>query len=143
RAHPETVLVAGDVQSPPVDDQLGALLLTGADQAANAVAGRARDDRAHLAVRRAARADLDRAGLLADRGDQVVGRAADRHRGRDRHAPLAGRTERRGDEVIAGVVDAGVGEDDRVVLGPAESLHPLAVGGAGLVDVAGDRRRAD
>jgi hypothetical protein len=30
-----------------------------------------------------------------------------------------------------------------VVLRPAERLHPFSIGGAGLVDVAGDRRRTD
>ena len=40
-------------------------------------------------------------------------------------------------------IAAGVGQHDHVVLGAAEGLHPLAVRGAGLVDVAGDRRGAD
>jgi hypothetical protein len=45
--------------------------------------------------------------------------------------------------MVGGEVDVGVGEDDGVVLGAAERLHPLAVGGSALVDVLRDRRRAD
>ena len=72
-----------------------------------------------------------------------VGGAADGDGGGDRHAPLAGRAERRRGEVVGGEVDVGVGQDDGVVLGAAERLHALAGGRAALVDVAGDRRRAD
>ena len=64
--------------------------------------------------------------FVADHLDQRVGRGADGDRGRDRHAALAGRAEGRGDEVVGGEVEVGVGQHDRVVLGAAERLHPLA-----------------
>ena len=47
------------------------------------------------------------------------------------------------DRRVGGQVDVGVGQHEHVVLRAAEGLHPLAVRGAGLVDVAGDRRGAD
>jgi hypothetical protein len=43
--------------------------------------------------------------------------------------------------VVGGKVDVGVGQHDGVVLGAAKRLHPLAITGSALVDVAGDRRR--
>jgi hypothetical protein len=67
----------------------------------------------------------------------------DRDGGRDRHAALAGRAEGRRDEVVGGEVEVGVGQHDRVVLGAAEGLHPLAGGTGLLVDVAGDRGGPD
>ena len=62
---------------------------------------------------------------------------------RDRHAALAGRAVAGRHRGVGRHVDVGVGQHHHVVLGAAERLHPLAVPGAGLVDVAGDRRRAD
>ena len=66
----------------------------------------------------------------------------DRDDNRDRHAALPGRTVGRGDRGVGGRVDVGIGQHDHVVLRPTERLHPLAVGRAGLVDVAGDGRAA-
>ena len=62
---------------------------------------------------------------------------------RDRHAALAGRAVGGRDRGVGGHLDVGVGQHDHVVLGAAQRLHPLAVLRARLVDVAGDRRRAD
>ena len=83
------------------------------------------------------------AGAFGDLGDQVVGDRADRDGGRDRHAAFAGRAEAGVDHRVGGQVQVGVGQDHRVVLGAAEGLHALAVRGAGLVDVLGDRGGAD
>ena len=47
------------------------------------------------------------------------------------------------DRGVGGQVEVGVGQHEHVVLRPAERLHPLAVRGAGRVDVPGDRGGAD
>ena len=101
------------------------------------------DQRAHLVVGLAGRADLDRRDALLDLVDELVGdRFAGEHDG-DGHAPLAGRAVRGADRGVGGHVEVGVGQHEHVVLGAAEGLDALAVLGAGLVDVLGDRRRAD
>ena len=90
------------------------------------------------------RADLQRLDLRDELLDQPVrGLLADRHRHRDRHAALAGRAVGRAHQRADRHVDVGVGHDDRVVLRAAERLHALSVRGAGRIDVARDRRRAD
>ena len=101
------------------------------------------DERAHLDAVIEAVADLDLRQPRLDRLDELSSRVADRDDLGDRHAALAGRAVRGADRRIGGHVDVGVGEDDHVVLRPAERLHALAVLRAGLVDVARDRRRAD
>ena len=90
-----------------------------------------------------ARADAQRREPLRDRVDEPVGDVADRDDDRDRHAPLARRAVRGRDRGVGGDVDVGVGQHDHVVLRAAERLHALAVRGAGHVDVARDRGRAD
>ena len=52
--------------------------------------------------------------------------------------PIAGR-----DQMVGREVQVGVGHHDRVVLGPAQCLHALTVRARALVDVPGDRGRAD
>ena len=101
------------------------------------------DQRAHLDARLVARADLERAHPRRQVLDQPVGRLADRDRDRDRHAALAGRAVGRADQRIGHLLEVGVGQHHHVVLGAAQRLHPLAVRGAGRVDVLGDRGRAD
>ena len=64
-----------------------------------------------------------RSAILAT---SVVGGRADRDDGRDRHAPLARRTEAGVDRGVGREVEVGVGEHDHVVLGAAERLHALA-----------------
>ena len=100
------------------------------------------DQRAHVGVLGAV-ADFEGARALGDLGDQVVGDRADGHARRDRHAALAGGAEAGVDHGVGGQVEVGVGQDHGVVLGAAEGLHALAVGGAGRVDVLGDRGGAD
>ena len=113
------------------------------DVAGDLVAVLAGDQRAHLVVGLAGRTDLDRRDALLDLVDQRVGdRVAGEHDG-DRHAPLAGRAVGGADRGVGGHVEVGVGQHEHVVLGAAERLHALAVLGAGLVDVLGDRRGAD
>ena len=102
------------------------------------------DERPHVRRPVGRRPDLQRLDLRHQLLDQPVrGLLADRHGHRDRHAALAGRAVGRAHQRADRHVDVGVGHDDRVVLGAAERLHALAVRGAGRVDVARDRCRAD
>ena len=87
--------------------------------------------------------DLDLGQPRPDRLDERVGDVAHRDDRRDRHAPLARRAVGRRHGRVGGHVDVGVGQHEHVVLGAAQRLDALAVAGARLVDVAGDRRRAD
>ena len=111
--------------------------------AGDLVAVLARHERAHLDALLEAVADLDLRQAQLDRVDELVARVADGHDLGDRHAALAGRAVGRAHRRVGGHVDVGVGEDDHVVLRPAERLHALAVLRPGLVDVARDRGRAD
>ena len=86
---------------------------------------------------------LSGGGALGDLGDQVVGDRADGHARGDGHAALTGGAEAGVDHGVGGQVEVGVGQDHGVVLGAAEGLHALAVGGAGGVDVLRDRGGAD
>lgn len=88
-------------------------------------------------------ADGDLLGPLLDLGDQFVADRADGDDGGDGHAAFARRAVRGGDGGVGGGVEVGVGQDQHVVLGAAEGLDALAVGGGGGVDVAGDRGGAD
>jgi hypothetical protein len=72
-----------------------------------------------------------------------VGDVAHRDDDADGHAALAGRTEAGVDRGVGRDVEVGVGQDDHVVLGPAQRLDALAVRGAREVHVARHRRRAD
>ncbi len=86
---------------------------------------------------------FERCGAFGDLGDQVVGDGADRDAGADGHAAFPGGAEAGVDHGVGGEVEVGVGQDHGVVLGAAEGLDAFAVGGAGGVDVAGDRGGAD
>ena len=115
----------------------------GVDVATHLVAVRAGDQRAHVAAAPAVAGAQPRDPRRAIRATSAsaTGSTATTHR--DRHAPLARRAEPGADRGVGGQVEVGVGQHHHVVLGPAERLHPLAVPGAGLVDVPRDRRRAD
>src|SRR4029434_10210898 len=143
----------------------------GLDQAGHLVAGRPGDQRPHVGGGVEAGGGAQPPRPLHDPVDQGVAGPADGHGGGDGHAALAGgavggRDQRVGGRVhvgvghddgvglgpaegldplagVGGVADVGVGDDDGVFLVPAEGRDPLAVGGAALVDVAGDRGRAD
>ncbi|CAH0290989.1 hypothetical protein SRABI26_04230 [Arthrobacter sp. Bi26] len=142
-ADPEAVFVAGDHEVAAVHHHGGAGRFGFGDDLHDPFLGRRRDDRSHVRARRGAVVDLDGQGTLFDLLDQQVGCFTDGDGDRDGHAALAGGAEGRGGEVVGGVVEVGVGQDDRVVLGAAEGLDALAVGGGGLVDVPGDRGGAD
>ena len=59
-----------------------------------------------------------------------------------RHTAFTGRAVRSRDHRIGSHLHVGVGEHQSMVLGSAKGLDTLAPGGAGLIDVPGDRRRA-
>ena len=76
--------------------------------------------------------------------DQRISRSiAYRNGNGQRHAALTGGAEGRAQQLIDGIVHVRVGHHDGVVLGATQCLAALAVGIGGLVDVLGDRRRAD
>ena len=129
--------------SRPSTTTLGALLGCRIDVGGDLVAVLAGDQRAHLRIGLHPVADLHVRDPLLDRGDERIGRVADRHDDRNRHAALAGRAVRRRDGRVGGHVDVSVRQHDHVILGPAERLTALPTGRGRLVDVAGDRRRAD
>src|SRR4029079_8717943 len=93
-------------------DDLRSLCGAALDEAVHAVAGRGRDERAHLRLRieRVADADLLRVAGEA-RDDVVVDRWLDEH-ARARLAALARRVVDRPDRARDRVVEVGVGEDE-------------------------------
>nr|WP_254801958.1 hypothetical protein [Kitasatospora sp. SUK 42] len=149
-AEPETVggrgavlVLGGDRVLAPVHGELGAVGDAGLDVGGDLVAVLAGDQRTHLRVAVAAGADLEGRHPLLDLLDQLVADRVDRDQDGDGHAALPGRTEAGVDGGVGGEVEVGVRQDQHVVLGAAQGLHALAVAGAGLVDVAGDRGGAD
>ena len=127
----------------PIDDDRGAVRCGTIDVAAHLVAMLTGDQRAHLVVGLVARTDLDRRDPLGDLADELVGDRLGGEDDADRHAPLAGGAVAGRHRGVGGHVEIGVGEHEHVVLRPAEGLDALAVLRSRLVDVAGDRRRAD
>ncbi len=113
--------------------------------AGHAVAMLARDDRAHVDVGAAVgRADFHLAGASgravrpAESATLPTGTATLPAMQRSPAQPNAESWS-----APDGLVEVGIGHDDQMVLRPAGRLHALAVLRAGLVDVLGDRRRAD
>ncbi|MCY1435313.1 hypothetical protein D9M71_514030 [compost metagenome] len=131
------------IKAAAVDQQLGTFSDALLDVAGDALVRRLRDDRAHFGGQVHALEDLQRARALQQFRHDLVGHVADKHRHRDRHAALAGRTEGRADQRVDHLVDVGIGHHHHVVLRPAQRLDALAMASPGLVDVVGDRRRAD
>ena len=72
--------------------------------------------------------------------DEVVSDRTDGDHDRDGHAPFAGRAVGGGNCGIGSYTDVCVGQDDHMVLGSPEGLHPLPVAGTRVVHVAGHRR---
>ena len=138
RPDPESVAAQGVLAT--VDDDVGGGALDVADDPVACGRG---DDRTHLGVGLEAGTDADRERLRAQALDELVAGVADRDGDADGHAALAGGPVAGGDEVVGGEVEIGVGHHDRVVLGPAQSLHALAGRRGALVNVLGDRGRAD
>ena len=141
-AEPEPVAVGVGVDAATVDHHLRAGLARRRRGRRPPCRGAPGHQRAHVAAA-AAVAGAQGGDPLGDLRDQLVGDRFDGDERRDGHAALAGGAEAGVDGGVGGQVEVGVGQHDHVVLGAAEGLHPLAVRGAGLVDVAGDRSGAD
>ncbi len=105
----------------PSSDDLGAVSLAGIDVGGHLVAVNLGNQRTHVRILGSV-TGLDGGGALGDLGHQLVGDRADGDGGRDRHAALTGGTETGVDHRVGGQVQIGVGQDHRVVLGPAEGL---------------------
>ena len=74
--------------------------------------------------------------------DQRTGHRADGDDDRDGHAALPGGAEAGRNGSVGRRLHVGVGQDDHVILGPTESLHPFALAGPVLVNGPGDGRAA-
>ncbi len=143
-AEEEAVLVAVDDQVAAVDHELGTFLDAEVDVAAHLVVMRFRDQRPHVVARVRAVTDLEVREFGSQLRDDLVSRlVADADGDRNRHAALAAGTVGGAHQRADGIVDVGIGHDDRMVLRAAERLHALAVGRGGPVDVFGHWRRAD
>ena len=113
------------------------------DPAEDAVAGGLRDDRPDVGAALEAVTDRERLGAGHELIEQGLLGVAHGDHDRPGHAALPGGAERRPDDVGHGLGDDGVGHDHHEVLGAAQGLHALAVGGGALVDVLGHLGRAD
>ena len=139
----EAALVSGHLVAAAIDDELRAFRDTQCDVALDALQRLVRDDRPHLGIEFHAVLDLQRLRALGQLADDLVADIADQHRHRDRHAALAGRAVGRAEQGIGRHLGVGIGHHHHVILGAAEGLYPLAVGGTGSIHIAGDRGRAD
>ena len=139
----EAIRVIGTGESPPVGDQLGAFgdALIDPFHDRGPVLGRV--DRAHVHIGVETGADLEPLDPLFHERAQTVGGIADADHQRLGHAALTSRAVAGGDRRVGGELHVGVGQDDHRILGGRVRPDALAVGGAGLVDVPTDRRRAD
>ncbi len=142
-AHEKPALVALQLEAAPVDLELGALLYAELDIASHLVEMRAADQRTVIGLCVAREADLETFHPRDELFEQGVrGLAADRHRHRYGHAPLARRAVAGTDQGIDGLVQIRIGHDDHVVLGAAKALHALSLGAAGRINVLGHGRGA-
>jgi hypothetical protein len=141
-AEPEALGPVLHLEAASVDDEVGAGLHAGIHKGLHLVAVGPGDQWAHVAAERSV-SDPELGHPLGDPADDLVADRSDGDQDADRHAPLAGRPEPGVDRRVGHQVEVGVRQDEHVVLRPAEGLHPLAVGRRPLVDVPGDRRRAD
>ena len=141
RADKIAVLIALQVEVPPIDHQLCTLRHAGFHQLEDIGLGRSGDDRAVInVIARGVRADFQLFDPRDQFRDQRIGcRFAHRDRDGDCHATLAGRTVARADQSVSRLVQIGIGHDDHVVLCTAEALHALPVGAAAPIDIFRDR----
>src|ERR1044072_2294943 len=74
---------------------------------------------------------------------EIISGAADWHGHAARHTTLARTAESRKLQSLHRLFQIRIGHDDQVVFRAARGLNSLAVGGARLIDVPGNCRRAD
>ena len=67
--------------------------------------------------------------------DQLIASRTDRHRDRNRHAPLTRRTVGRAKQCVAGRIHIRIRHHHHVILGTAQGLHAFAVGTTCRVDM--------
>ena len=138
------VLIALQREAAAVDNQLGAFADALVDVTQHLFLVHLGDHGTHLGGIVGGRADLQRldAGLEFFH-QRIGGLFAHGDRDRDCHAALAGGAIARAHQRVGCLVHVGVGHDHHVVLGAAQGLHALAVGGAARIDIFGDRGGAD
>ncbi len=137
---PEAALVAVDGEAAAVGHQRGAVVHAGLDVAFDPLLGGGRHHRPEVRVLVQAVANLQVLDPVLQLGNQGVGGVlAHGNRHGDGHAAFPGGSVPRADQGVGSHVEVRVRHDHHVVLGAAEALGPLAVGGGGRVDVLGDR----
>src|SRR5215211_1910254 len=127
----------------PVEHDLRPLILAEVYVFPDLLAVGVTDEGCQLAVFPVARSHLHGLRRLLELLDEGIGHVADRHEHAAGQASLSGVAVGRGDDVGDGFLEDGVGHHDHGVLRSRESLHPLAVRGAVLVDVLGHRMGPD
>ena len=133
----------GTGESPPVGDELGTFGDALVDPLHDRGPVLGRVDGAHVDIGVETGADLEPLDpLFHERAQTIGGVANPDHQGLG-HAALTSRAVAGGDRRVGGELHVGVGQDDHRILGGRVRPDALAVGGAGLVDVPTDRRRAD
>ena len=146
-AHPKTLVAARTglcaLEATSIHQQLGAFTHTLCDVAADAIQRGLGDDRAHFSRQVFAVQDLQGFGALDQFGHDFVGHIAHQHRHTDGHATLSSRAVGSTNQGIDHLVQIGVRHDHHVVFRATQSLHALAMVGASLVDVVGNRRGTD
>jgi hypothetical protein len=123
-----------------VDDNFSALASTGVNVPGHPVTVLFGDERAHLARGIDARAGGQMRETARDRLNECVADVAHRDDHRDRHASFSGGAVAGRDRGVRRHLHVGVGQDQHVILGAAQSLDALASRRTRLVDVLGHRR---
>ena len=123
-----------------------ALRFPAVDIAQHLAAVRRRDKRPHFVFRRLVqtRPDAQGGNLFFQPGAEVIGGfIPHRQHHRERHAALPRRTEACAHNGVGGHFHVGIRHENTVVFRATQCLTALSVGGRGLVNVFGNRRRAD
>ena len=122
-----------------VGDQQGSLLFTGVDVPTDPVEMLTGHQWAHLDSGLIPGADSEFLDASLHVFDEPIAGFTHRHYSRDGHTPLPGRAVPGRDRGIGGQVHIRIRKHDHVILCSTKGLDSLAVPGAGLVDVAGNR----
>ena len=144
RADEEALLMALQAKAAAVDDQLASFVDAHLDIVLDALLVRFVDHRAVMSFRIGRNSDAQlfdrRDHLFAERRSGIVADGDDNRQG---HAALACGAERGAGQVVDHLIEVGVRQDDAMVLGAAERLHPLPVRSSARVDILRNVGRAD